>query len=46
VRDHIRRKLPYGFEDMGEQSVKNIAHPIRVSRLRPDRRERLGEVLD
>jgi len=36
VRDHIRRKLPYGFEDMGEQSVKNIAQPIRVFRLRPD----------
>ncbi len=25
VHDHIRRKLPYGFEDLGEQSVKNIA---------------------
>jgi adenylate cyclase len=36
VRDHIRRKLPYGFEGMGEQSVKNIAQPIRVFRLRPD----------
>jgi class 3 adenylate cyclase len=29
VRDHIRRKLPYGFEDLGEQSVKNIAQSIR-----------------
>src|SRR5580692_5429759 len=36
VRDHIRRKLPYGFEDLGEQSVKNIAQPIRVFRLLPD----------
>jgi adenylate cyclase len=36
VRDHIRRKLPYGFEDLGEQSVKNIAQPIRAFRLRPD----------
>ena len=36
VRDHIRRKVPYGFEDLGEQSVKNIAQPIRVFRLRPD----------
>jgi len=36
VRDHIRRKLPYGFEDLGEQSVKNIAQPIRVFRLRHD----------
>jgi adenylate cyclase len=34
VRDQIRRKLPYTFEDLGEQSVKNIAQPIRVFRLR------------
>lgn len=33
VHDHIQRKLPYGFEDLGEQSVKNIAQPIRVFRL-------------
>jgi adenylate cyclase len=33
VHDHIRRKLPYGFEDLGEQSVKNISQPIRVFRL-------------
>ena len=30
VRDQIRDKLPYAFEDMGEQQVKNIARPIRV----------------
>jgi adenylate cyclase len=30
VRDHIRDKLPYRFEDMGEQSVKNIARPVDV----------------
>src|SRR5580700_4023850 len=36
VRDHVRRKLPYGFEDLGEQSVKNIAQPIRVFRLIPE----------
>jgi hypothetical protein len=36
VRDHIRHKLPYGFEDLGEQSVKNIAQPVRVFRLRPE----------
>jgi adenylate cyclase len=30
VRDHIRDKLPYPFEDRGEQSVKNIARPVRV----------------
>lgn len=36
VRDHIRHKVPYGFEDLGEQTVKNIAQPIRVFRLLPD----------
>jgi adenylate cyclase len=30
VRDQIRDKLPYSFEDKGEQSVKNIARPVRV----------------
>jgi adenylate cyclase len=35
VRDQIRDKLPYPFEDMGEQSVKNIARPVRVYALRP-----------
>jgi adenylate cyclase len=35
VRDHIRDRLPYPFEDQGEQSVKNIARPIRVYALRP-----------
>jgi TolB-like protein/Flp pilus assembly protein TadD len=34
VRDQIRDKLPYQFEDMGEQSVKNIARPVRVYRVR------------
>jgi adenylate cyclase len=33
VRDQIRDKLPYPFEDMGEQSVKNIARPVRVYRV-------------
>src|SRR5580700_1815646 len=31
VRDQIRDKLAYAFEDLGEQSVKNIARPVRVS---------------
>src|SRR3984893_14582017 len=34
VRDQIRDKLPYPFEDRGEQSVKNIARPERVYALR------------
>jgi adenylate cyclase len=37
VRDHIGDRLPYAFEDMGEQSVKNIARPVRAYALRPDR---------
>src|SRR3984893_17592425 len=36
VRDHIRDKLPYPFEDRGEQSVKNIARPVRIYALRPE----------
>ena len=34
VNDQVRDKLPYTFEDMGEQSVKNIARPVRVFALR------------
>src|SRR6266581_3986076 len=30
VRDQIRDKLPYVFEDMGDQQVKNIARPVRA----------------
>src|SRR5262250_2727836 len=30
VRDQVRDRLDYTFEDMGEQSVKNIARPVRV----------------
>jgi TolB-like protein/class 3 adenylate cyclase/tetratricopeptide (TPR) repeat protein len=36
VRDQIRDKLPFSFEDWGEQSVKNIARPVRVYMLRPE----------
>jgi TolB-like protein/class 3 adenylate cyclase len=36
VWDHIRDKLPFSFEDKGEQSVKNIARPVRVYALRPE----------
>jgi adenylate cyclase len=36
VRDLIGERLPYAFEDMGEQSVKNIARPVRVYALRPE----------
>jgi adenylate cyclase len=33
VRDQVRDKLDFAFEDAGEQQVKNIARPIRVHRL-------------
>ncbi len=35
VRDQIRDKLSYPFEDMGEQSVKNIARPVRIYAMNP-----------
>jgi adenylate cyclase len=34
VRDHLRHRGGMVFEDLGEQLVKNIAHPIRAFRLR------------
>src|SRR5262245_12548918 len=34
VRDQVRDKLDYNFEDLGEQKVKNIARPVRVYALR------------
>src|SRR5438445_12005232 len=36
VRDHVGDRLPYTFEDLGEQSVKNIARPVRAYALRPE----------
>ncbi len=35
VRDQVRDKLALAFEDLGEQSLKNIARPVRVFRVRP-----------
>jgi adenylate cyclase len=34
VRDHLRYRGGLVFEDLGEQLVKNIAHPVRAFRLR------------
>jgi adenylate cyclase len=36
VRDQVRDRLDYTFEDLGEQTVKNIARPVRVFALRPE----------
>src|SRR6201984_1378116 len=37
VRDQVRDRLDFLFEDLGEQQVKNIARPVRVYRVRPER---------
>src|SRR6059058_4629067 len=34
VHDHVRDRLPFVFDDLGEQQVKNIARPVRVYRVR------------
>src|SRR5271165_3839935 len=34
IRDHLRHRSGMVFEDLGEQLVRNIAHPIRAFRLR------------
>jgi adenylate cyclase len=36
VRDQVRDKLAFAFEDMGEQQVKNIARPVHAHRIRID----------
>jgi TolB-like protein/class 3 adenylate cyclase len=33
VREQVGEKLPIGFADLGEHSVKNIARPVRVYRV-------------
>jgi hypothetical protein len=33
VRDHLRDRVDAAFEDLGEQSVKNIGRPVRVFRV-------------
>ena len=38
IHDHVMKKLPFEFEDLGEQRVKNIAQPVRVYRLLLDER--------
>src|SRR5262249_12079531 len=34
VYEDIRGKVQLGYEDIGEQQLKNIAHPVRVYRMR------------
>ncbi len=33
VHDQVRDKVEFGFEDLGEQPVKNIARPVHVYRI-------------
>src|SRR3989442_15836787 len=37
VRDQVGDRLEIAFEDLGEQSVKNLTRPIRVYRVAPAR---------
>ncbi len=34
VHEHVRDRLPFTFDDLGEREVKNIARPVRVYRVR------------
>jgi adenylate cyclase len=36
AHQHVASKLPLGFRDMGEQSVKNFAKPVRVYAVGPE----------
>jgi len=36
VYDQVRDKLSFSFEDMGEQTVKNIARPVGIHRIHLD----------
>jgi adenylate cyclase len=36
VRDQVRDRLDFAFEDLGERQVKNIARPVRVYAARPE----------
>ncbi|MGA8051474.1 MAG: adenylate/guanylate cyclase domain-containing protein, partial [Burkholderiales bacterium] len=39
VYDQIRDKVPYKFQDLGNQRFKNISRPVRVYRLKDEREE-------
>jgi len=45
VYDHVRDRLPFDFEDLGEQQVKNIARPVRVYHIRDTAAKRLPTAL-
>jgi TolB-like protein/tetratricopeptide (TPR) repeat protein len=33
VFDHVRGKVKFGFDDLGDQQLKNIAEPVRIYRV-------------
>jgi adenylate cyclase len=37
VHEHVRAKLAYPFEDRGERTLKNIADPVRIYALAPEK---------
>ena len=43
VRDRVRDKLGFGFEDMGRRQVKNISRPVHIFRVFLD--SELGDLL-
>ena len=44
VYDHVKNKLPLGYEYRGEQTVKNISEPVRVYRVMMEP-EAVGKVI-
>jgi len=46
VQGAVRGKVELRFDDLGEQRVKNIAHPVRAYRWIQDEREALDSVFD
>jgi adenylate cyclase len=36
VHEQVRHKLELGYDDLGEQEVKNIPEPVRAYRVRPE----------
>jgi TolB-like protein/cytochrome c-type biogenesis protein CcmH/NrfG len=36
VFNHVRGKVKFGFDDLGEQSLKNIVEPVRIYRVRSE----------
>jgi hypothetical protein len=46
VRDHLHHRAKFAFEDLGEQLVKNIAHPIRAYALRMGQADALPALED